>query len=76
MSAPTAGSHAIETTMLPGTYSSQDGTARSAHRAKTATSHIRDASFGDDVGSRALQDAVVHSGDKVNYLSLKTLSRY
>ena len=23
-------------------------------------SHIRDASFGDDVGSRALQDAVVH----------------
>ena len=39
----------------------RDGTARSAHRTKTATSHIRDASFGDDVGSRALQDAVVHS---------------
>ena len=25
--------------------------------------NIRDASFGDDVGSRALQDAVVHNGN-------------
>jgi putative transposase len=39
---------------------SADGTARCAHRAKTATSHISDASFGDEVGSRALQKAVVH----------------
>jgi len=45
MSAIIAVSHAIETAMLPGTYSS----------------HIRDATIGDEVGSRALQDAVVHN---------------
>ncbi len=37
-----------------------DGTARSAHRVKTATSQICDASFGDEVGSRALKGTVVH----------------
>jgi hypothetical protein len=44
----------------------RDGTARSAHRVETSTSHIRDASLGDEMGSRALQDAVVHSGDFSN----------
>ena len=39
----------------------RDGTARSAHRVETSTSHICEASFGDEVGSRALQDAVVHN---------------
>ncbi|MHB8119270.1 MAG: RNA-guided endonuclease InsQ/TnpB family protein [Methanothrix sp.] len=38
----------------------RDGTARSAHRVRATTPHISDASFGDEVGSRALQDAVVH----------------
>ena len=48
----------------------RDGTARSAHRTKTATSHISDASFGDDVGSRALQDAVVHiQKDKIDIIT-------
>lgn len=36
------------------------GVLQSSEGTKTATSHISDASFGDEVGSRALQDAVVH----------------
>lgn len=33
--------------------------ASSTHRTKTTTSHISEASFGEEVGSRALQRAVV-----------------
>ncbi|MDQ1262528.1 MAG: hypothetical protein QG575_1709, partial [Euryarchaeota archaeon] len=33
---------------------------------RMAEAHIRDASFGDDVGSRTLQDAVVHVSDHLH----------
>jgi len=53
-------------TMLPGTYSPQGWNSHSAHRTKTATSHIRDASFGDDAGSCALRRAAVHFSNLLN----------
>jgi len=45
----------------------RDGTARCAHRTKTSTSHLSDASFGDEVGSRALKDAVAHLLSEESY---------
>jgi hypothetical protein len=45
----------------------RDGTARSAHRVETSTSHISDASLGDDVGSHAQQGAVVRNSMRYIY---------
>lgn len=70
MSVLIAISHAIETTMLPGIYLSQDGIARSARRAKTFASRICDSNFGDEVGIRALQDGMDHPKDKQQAESL------
>jgi hypothetical protein len=51
-----------------------DGTARSAHRAETSTSDLCEASFGDEVGSRALQDAVVHCNYKIDFYAINNES--
>jgi len=48
-----------------------DKTARSAHRVKTSTSRLRDASLGNEVGSRAQQGTVVQRSDR--YLRKKAV---